>query len=88
MDKDASLTTQSSLTTQQKLIVDYLMQGRTLTNMVAMTCLGVGSLTSRIAELRKLGYDIEDTMDTTSDPHGRAFKKYWIAAAKEAKGDA
>lgn len=67
---------QPQLTAQQKLIVDYLKPGRTLTNMVAITCLGIGSLSSRIAELRKLGFEITDELDTTSDPHGRTFKKY------------
>ena len=83
MDKDTQVVT---LTTQQKLIVDYLMQGRTLTNKVALTCLGIGSLSSRIAELRRKGYDIEDDTEVGYDE--RSFKKYFVRAAKQAKCEA
>lgn len=73
-----------ALTPQQKLIVGYLEHGRTLTNVVAITCLEVGSLSSRIAELRRMGYEITDELDTTSDPFGRSFKKYWLTPKREA----
>lgn len=66
--------TYDSLTPQQKRVVDYLKEGRTLTNVVALTCLQVGSLTSRISELRRKGYDIETEMDVGVD--GRSFKKF------------
>lgn len=74
---------EKKLTTQQSIIVDYLKEGRTLTNIVAISCLGVGSLSSRIAELRKLGYDIEVEMDV--DRFERHFKKYRLADSKEAE---
>lgn len=70
------------LTEQQRRVKDYLDSGRTLTNIVAITCLGVGSLSSRVSELRGMGVEINTELDTESDPHGRAFKKYTIAAAK------
>lgn len=62
------------LTPQQERIVNYLEQGRTITNVVALTCLGVGSLTSRISELRKKGYDIETEWEVGVD--GRQFRKF------------
>lgn len=62
------------LTPQQKLIVDYLEQGRTLTVKVAIVTLNINSLTKRITELRRLGYDIETEMEQGAD--GRWFKKY------------
>lgn len=62
------------LTTQQGIVLDYLKRGSTLTNTVALTCLGIGSLSSRIAELRRLGHKIVDRTDT--DGFGRKFKKY------------
>lgn len=72
------------LTTQQQIVVDYLQEGRTLTNMVAISCLGVGSLSSRIAELRKLGYDIE--VETDVDRFERHYRKYRLAGStKEAE---
>lgn len=82
MDQDAEVT---SLSTQQKLIVDYIMQGRTLTNKVALTCLGIGSLSSRIAELRRKGYTIDDENEVGFDD--RSFKKYFVRAAKEKRGE-
>jgi hypothetical protein len=62
------------LTPQQGRVWQYLDKGSTLTNVVAITCLGVGSLTSRIAELRKLGFLITDDMEKGFD--GRSYKKY------------
>lgn len=41
------------LSPQTRLVWDYLKQGKHLTQLIALTNLGVGSLTSRIAELRK-----------------------------------
>ncbi|MGV1835216.1 helix-turn-helix domain-containing protein [Rhizobium rhizogenes] len=62
------------LTPQQGRVWQYLDKGSTLTNVVALTCLGVGSLTSRIAELRKLGFVITDELEKGFD--GRSYKKY------------
>lgn len=63
------------LTPQQKVVLDYLRPGRTLTNKVALTCLNVGSLSSRVAELRRLGYDIATRIEEDAQT-GRHFKKY------------
>lgn len=65
------------LTTQQKLIIDYLSKGRTLTNKVALTCLGIGSLSSRISELRRAGFDI--LVEDEEDHNGQTFRKYNLA---------
>ena len=69
------------LTTQQQIVVDYLKRGRTLTNKVALTCLGVGSLSSRVAELRRLGFKITDSHET-DQLTGRLFKKYNMDAGR------
>lgn len=66
------------LTTQQGRVINYLKTGSTLTASVALNNLGVGSLTSRIAELRKLGFVITKRMDKGFD--GRIFKKYDLDA--------
>lgn len=65
------------LTPQQGRVIRYLAKGSTLTNKVAIMCLDVGSLTSRIAELRRLGFKIADTLET--DHAGRSYKKYDLA---------
>lgn len=64
----------SDLTKQQQVILDYMKPGRTLTNIVAITCLGVGSLSSRVAELRRKGYPINAERDV--DGFGRSYFKY------------
>jgi hypothetical protein len=69
------------LTEQQGIVIDYLKRGSTLTNKVALTCLGVGSLSSRVAELRRMGFNIVDRMDVDRD--GRRFRKYDLAKGGE-----
>lgn len=68
------------LTDQQGRVINYLKGGSTLTNMVALNGLGVGSLTSRIAELRKLGFPIVDRLD--KDQFSRTYKKYDLEDGK------
>ncbi|RWP84754.1 MAG: hypothetical protein EOR11_20045 [Mesorhizobium sp.] len=65
---------------QQQIVMDQLNAGRSLTNLVALTCHGVQSLSSRVAELRKLGEHIEDRTET--DQFERQYKVYFIKAAK------
>lgn len=62
------------LTPQCQLVVDYLRSNRTLTNHIAITFLGIGSLTSRVAELRKLGFDI--MRGAAKDFHGKRYIRY------------
>lgn len=66
----------AGLTPQDKLVYDYLMSGRALTSLVAMVNLGVGSLTARIATLRKLGLKIAD--EWAADHFNRRYKKYQV----------
>lgn len=65
-----------SMPTNRKLVLDYLQSGRTLSNLVAITNLGVGSLTSRIAELRADGFDIKD--EWREDFGKQRYKAYWM----------
>lgn len=79
------MTETPKLTAQQKVVADYLKAGKTLTNKVALTCLGVGSLSSRIAELRRLGFKITDSR--ADDPlTGRWYTKYNIEAGENNDG--
>lgn len=59
--------------------MEYLQAGRSLTNQIALNNLGIGSLTSRIAELRKKGYAITDTVE--KDFHDKDYKKYALKGA-------
>lgn len=64
------------LTQQAKLVLAYLEERRTLTPMIAMVSLGIGSLTARIAELRRNGYIIGDVWE--KDHFNRRYKTYWL----------
>lgn len=64
------------LSTQQDIVVQYLKTGHTLTTLIAMTNLGIASLSSRVAELRALGYDIEG--EDKLDFNGRRYVAYTL----------
>lgn len=70
------------LAPQAKLVFDYLMSKRKLTPLIAITNLGVASLTTRISELRGRGMAIKDKW--AHDHHGRRYKVYWVAQEGEA----
>lgn len=70
------------LAPQAKLVFDVLMSGRHITPLIAMTNLGVTSLTTRISELRGRGLPIKDRW--ANDYHGRRFKEYWLKQEGEA----
>lgn len=68
-----------TMPTQRRLVLDYLLAGRRLSNLIAITNLGVGSLTSRVAELRRDGYNIQS--ETKSDHGGKRYVSYWLDPA-------
>jgi hypothetical protein len=81
-DMDAQTTTAQpvdGLTTQQRLVLDYLGAGRTLTTKIAVMSLGIMSISSRIAELRKLGHAIVD--EEAKDHFGKRYLKYRLQTA-------
>lgn len=69
-------STLSGMMPQLRLIYDYLMTGRRLSGLIAMTNLSVMNLTTRIAELRKLGLDVKG--EWSDDHRGRRYKSYWV----------
>lgn len=73
--------TVATLGPQDKLVYEYLISGRALTNMVALVNLGVGSLSRRITTLRKAGLDIATEWGT--DHFERRYKKYSVPTAGE-----
>lgn len=73
-------TNEKGLSPQTKLVLEYLQSGRELTGMIAFMNLGVASLTSRVAELRKAGIPVQDKMST--DHFKRRYKKYWMVVPK------
>jgi hypothetical protein len=68
--------TVEALPTSTRLVYDYLVSGKTLTNLIALANLGVGSMTSRLSELRRAGLDIKETW--AKDHNGSRYKKFWV----------
>lgn len=66
----------AKLNPQESLVYEYLQKGKTLTNMIAIVSLGVGSLTARIAGLRRLGLEIAD--EWAEDHFNKRYKRYWV----------
>ncbi|MCW2317110.1 hypothetical protein M2322_002664 [Rhodoblastus acidophilus] len=73
---------QLTLSQQQQLVLEYLQSGRALTNLIAISNLGVGSLSSRIAELRAMGTAITGT--PKYDFNGRRYMSYTLDGASQA----
>lgn len=74
MDTETKTAERPQLTGQQQVIVDYLSANRSLTNLHALVSLGIGSITSRIAELRAMGYVITSTRK--KDFHEKEYVQY------------
>ena len=52
----------TALSPQAAKLLDYLsVDSREITQMVALTILGIGSLTARVGDLRRAGYKIKGT---------------------------
>lgn len=64
----------NDLKPQARLVYEYLASGRSLTNLIAMVNLGVQNLTTRIAELRKMGLEILG--EWKKDHQERRYKSY------------
>jgi hypothetical protein len=65
---------------QNQKLLRYLMGGRSLTPAMAFMTMHIGSLTSRISDLRKAGYPIMD--EWKKDANGADYKSYWLEAPK------
>lgn len=56
-----SMKHSSGLSHQARAVLDYLKSGKGLSNLIALTVLGIGSLSSRVSELKRAGYAIVAT---------------------------
>ena len=76
----------AELTPQTARLFDYLHSGRHITQMIAFVNMGIGSLTSRVSELRKalkkFGRAECVTDEIRFDSSGRRFKSYWMERSK------
>lgn len=71
---------------QSAIVLEYLASGRGLSVLIAHTVLGVTSLTTRIAELRKLPLPITGTWH--QDHGGKRFMVYKYEPGKEPTDEA
>lgn len=71
---------QEPITPQALQVLNYLRADRTLTQLLAMN-VGIANLTTRIAELRKLGWDIRGLWK--KDTEGRRYKSYRLGKNPE-----
>lgn len=62
--------------TQERMILDYLLVGGTLTSLEAMQKFKCMRLASRISDLKSKGYPIRSQMIETDS--GKHVKEYWI----------
>lgn len=70
---------------QAALVLEYLGSGRGLSQLIAHTVLGVTSLTTRIAELRKVGINIAGRWQ--KDHSGKRFMVYHYSPDLAVHGD-
>ena len=68
------------LSEQQRRVYDVLILGKGLSNTIALASHGVGSLSSRITELRRKGLDI--IKERKVDTMGKAYVVYRIRQPK------
>ena len=73
--------TVANMTPQLKLLYEVFMAGRKLSKLTAMTTLGVGSLTTRVSELRKLGLNVVAKWE--GDHFDKRYKSYALAKPEE-----
>ncbi len=64
------------MSSQNKRILDYLQKGHWLTALKALELFGCFRLASRVYDLRKLGYEIDDKMVKLNS--GKHVKSYWL----------
>lgn len=70
------------LTDQQRRVYDYLCTGKGLSNLLALTNLAIGSLSTRIAELRKKGLEIVSE-HRINPVNSRRYVVYRLTPAQE-----
>lgn len=69
-------STPRTLSPQGHLVLEYLRSGRGLSSLIALNVLGIGSLSSRIAELRKKGFNIIGDRRCEPSPVRRTYIVY------------
>lgn len=66
----------NDLSPQNHTLYEYLQSGKKVSGLIAMTSLRMASLSSRVAQLRKLGLDIKGR--NVTDHWNQRYMVYWI----------
>ena len=71
--------------TQTERLLDYLKRGKKITTLEAITELGILRLASRIHDLKKATWDIQDAWRTGEAKYGGTYqiKEYWLELRQE-----
>lgn len=72
-----------SMSPQATQVLAYLKSGKGLSNLIALNTLGIGSLSSRIAELKAMGHDITSGSRVAPAPSNRRFTVYYLTKHKD-----
>ena len=74
---------------QSERILQYMKDFGSITQLEALNDLGCMRLASRITELRKAGYEIEDEFVRGKNRYGEPvhFKKYWLKGRDDGRLD-
>lgn len=70
----------TKLTPQHKRILNYLMTHKSITPINAFDALGITKLSTRISEMKDLGYIFIQEMDESLNRYGEKcrFMRYWL----------
>lgn len=69
--------------TQNRAILDYMMQGHAITSLNALNKFGCMRLTSRIHDIKKMGVIVDD--EWVKGGNGKKYKRYWISSKERAR---
>lgn len=72
------------LSPQAAKVLDLLTTTSGLTQVMALSVYGIASITARIAELRRHGYEIET--ETREDGFGRRYARYVLVRTPQEEG--
>ena len=77
---------QHSKPTQNQRILDYIAEHGSITQLEALTELGVMRLASRISDLKRQGYNIISKTETVKNRYGEkcSIKRYRLGGAENA----
>lgn len=78
-------STPKTLSPQAHLVLEYLRSGKGLSNLIALNVLGIGSLSSRVAELRTKGFQIIGDRRKEPEPIRRTYVVYKLLLTKRIK---